>query len=60
MHRDDWISPVYQTGYDVIKDLCSEMDISGEDECNEFGLFTFLERGKSYSMFIEHSNFEQM
>ena len=21
------------------------MDVSGEDECNEFGLFTFLERG---------------
>ncbi|XP_028413164.1 unconventional myosin-XV-like isoform X2 [Dendronephthya gigantea] len=35
------------TGYDVIKDLCSEMDVSGEDECNEFGLFTFLEREKS-------------
>ena len=22
------------------------MDVSGEDECNEFGLFTFLERGR--------------
>ena len=21
------------------------MDLSGEEECNEFGLFTFLERG---------------
>ena len=24
------------------------MNVSGEDECNEFGLFTFLERGRTW------------
>ena len=28
------------------------MDVSGEDECNEFGLFTFLERGTASQLML--------
>ena len=33
----------FQTGYDIIKEICGDMDLTSESHYKEYGLFTYIE-----------------
>ena len=37
----------FQTGYDIIKEICGDMDLTSESHYKEYGLFTYIEARKS-------------
>lgn len=36
----------FQTGYDIIKEICGDMDLTSESHYKEYGLFTYIESRK--------------
>ena len=36
----------FQTGYDIIKEICGDMDLTSESHYKEYGLFTYIEARK--------------
>lgn len=40
------IQSFFQTGYDIIKEICGDMDLTSESHYKEYGLFTYIEARK--------------